>query len=46
MKIISRVMALFVVALFAGCAAQTGGGSTLWLQFWTSIINYYAGYTE
>ena len=29
MKIISRVMALFVVALFAGCAAQTGGGSAM-----------------
>ena len=28
MKIISRVMALLVMALFAGCAAQTGGGST------------------
>lgn len=28
MKIISRVMALLVMAFFAGCAAQTGGGST------------------
>lgn len=28
MKIISRVMALLVMVLFAGCAAQTGGGST------------------
>ena len=28
MKIISRVMALLVVVLFAGCAGQTGGGST------------------
>ena len=27
MKIISRVMALLVMALFAGCAAQAGGGS-------------------
>lgn len=27
MKIISRVMALLVIVLFAGCAAQTGGGS-------------------
>ncbi len=26
MKIISRIMALLVVAFFAGCAAQTGGG--------------------
>lgn len=29
MKIISRVMALLVMALFAGCAAQTGGGSAM-----------------
>jgi hypothetical protein len=28
MKIISRVMALLVLALFAGCAAQAGGGSS------------------
>jgi len=28
MKIISRVMALLVMVLFAGCAGQTGGGST------------------
>ena len=28
MKIISRVMTLLVLALFAGCAGQTGGGST------------------
>jgi hypothetical protein len=28
MKIISRVMALLVLVLFAGCAGQTGGGST------------------
>ena len=28
MKIISRVMTLLVLVLFAGCAGQTGGGST------------------
>ena len=28
MKIISRVMTLFVLVLFVGCAGQTGGGST------------------
>ncbi|MBC8286233.1 MAG: DUF4399 domain-containing protein [Nitrospinae bacterium] len=28
MKIISKVMALLVLVLFAGCAGQTGGGST------------------
>ena len=28
MKIISRGMALLVMVLFAGCAAQTGGGAT------------------
>ena len=28
MKIIFRVIALLVVVLFAGCAGQTGGGST------------------
>lgn len=27
MKIISKIMALLVMVLFAGCAAQTGGGS-------------------
>ena len=27
MKIISRIMALLVVALFAGCAGQAGGGA-------------------
>lgn len=29
MKIISWIMALLVLVLFAGCAAQTGGGSTV-----------------
>lgn len=29
MNIISRVMALSVMVLFAGCAAQTGGGATV-----------------
>ena len=28
MKIISRIMTLLVLVLFAGCAGQTGGGST------------------